>query len=167
MKKRSKIVDNTLFVRDEAGEYRIAPLGLVIERARTLLNKQVKTEAITSPDKARDWCMARLASLEHEVFSVVFLDNQHRVIAFEELFRGTIDGASVWPREVVKATLEHNAAAVIFSHNHHSGSAEPSEADRHITRRLKDVLAMIEVRVMDHIIVGGGQWYSFAQYGLL
>jgi DNA repair protein RadC len=167
MKSRSKIVDNTLFVRDETGEYRIAPLGLVIERARTLLDEQAKTEAITSPDKARDWCMARLASLDHEVFGVVFLDNQHRVIAFEEMFRGTIDSASVWPREVVKATLKHNAAAVIFSHNHPSGLAEPSEADRHITRRLKDALAMIDVRVMDHIIVGGGQWYSFAQYGLL
>jgi DNA repair protein RadC len=165
--KPSKIVDKTLFVREAGGEYRIAPLTLVIDRARTLLDEQIRTVEITSPDKARDWCMVRLAPLDHEVFGCLLLDNAHRVIEWIELFRGTLTQAAVFPREVIKAVLEHNAAAVMFSHNHPSGMAEPSEADKLITGRLKKVLAMIDVRVIDHIIVAGGQSYSFAKHGLI
>lgn len=167
MKRPSKIVDNTLFVRDTGGEYRIAPLNLVIDRARTLLDEQIRTEAITSPDKARDWCMVRLAPLDYEVFGCLLLDNQHRVIDWLELFRGTIDSAPVFPREIVKAALEHNAAAVMLAHNHPSGMAEPSEADKLITNRLKQALSLIEIRVLDHLIVAGGQSYSFAEHGLI
>lgn len=163
----SRIVDNTLFVRDAAGEYRIAPLDVVIKRARCLLDEQMKSEAITSSGMALHWFMATLAPLEHEVFGCLFLDHHHRVIAFEEMFRGSISSASVHPREVVKASLAHNAAAVMFAHNHPSGMAEPSEADKHITARLKQALSLIEVRVLDHLIVAGGQSYSFAEHGLI
>jgi len=108
-----------------------------------------------------------LAKREREVFAVMFLDNRHRLLAYEELFFGTIDGASVHPREVVKAALAHNAAAVILSHNHPSGVAEPSQADQRITQRLKDALGLVDVRVLDHLIVGEGEPVSFAERGLL
>ena len=122
--------------------------------------------ALTSPALAKDAIQLRLAGLAHEVFACLFLDNQHRVIKFEEMFRGTIDGASVYPREVVKAALACNAAAVMFAHNHPSGVADPSEADKHITRRLKEALAMVDIRVLDHFVVGD-VIYSFAEQGLL
>jgi DNA repair protein RadC len=98
---------------------------------------------------------------------VLFLDNRHRVIAVEDMFRGTIDGASVHPREVVKAALTHNAAAVILAHNHPSGIAEPSQSDELITRRLKDALSLVEIRVLDHLVIGAGTTESFAERGLL
>jgi DNA repair protein RadC len=101
------------------------------------------------------------------VFSCLYLDNRHRVIQFEELFRGTINGASVYPREVVKKALGHNAAAVIFAHNHPSGVAEPSAADRRITQQLSDALALVDVRVLDHVVVGDGTTISFAEQGLM
>ncbi|WP_054758205.1 RadC family protein [Methylomonas koyamae] len=123
-------------------------------------------EALTSPDKAKDCIKLKLAPYEHEVFLCLFLDNQHRVIACDELFRGTIDGASVYPREVVKASLHHNAAALIMAHNHPSGISDPSQADRVITVKLKEALALIDVRVLDHFIVGENV-YSFAEHGLL
>lgn len=104
---------------------------------------------------------------EHEVFFAAFLTSQHQVIAMEEIFRGTIDGAAVYPREVVKAVLNHNAAAVIFSHNHPSGICEPSQADKRITERLVEALRLIDVRVLDHIIIAGSKHYSFAEKGLL
>ncbi|MGZ8975793.1 JAB domain-containing protein, partial [Methylomagnum sp.] len=119
--KPSRIVDNTLFVRDAVGEYHIAPPGVVMERARALLGEQVRSQAITSPGTARDWFAVCLSPLEHEVFGCLFLDNQHKVIAFVEMFRGTIGSASVHPREVVKEALAHNAAAVVLGHNHPSG----------------------------------------------
>jgi DNA repair protein RadC len=115
----------------------------------------------------RDYLLCRLRGYAHEVFACLFLDNQHRVIAFEELFRGTIDGASVYPREVVKKALAANSAAVIFAHNHPSGVAEPSEADKHITQRLRQALGLIDVRVLDHFIVGEGRPFSFAEHGLI
>jgi DNA repair protein RadC len=167
MKRPSKIVDKTLFVREAGGEYRIAPLSLVIDRARTLLDEQIRTEAITSPDQAKDWFMVRLAPLDYEVFGCLLLDSQNRVIEWLELFRGTLTQAAVFPREVIKAVLEHNAAAVMFSHNHPSGMAEPSEADKRLTSRLKQALKLIDVRVLDHLIVAGGQSYSFAEHGLI
>ena len=106
-------------------------------------------------------------SLEHEVFAVLFLDTQHRLIEYSELFRGTIDSASVYPREVLKEALRLNAAAVIVSHNHPSGNPEPSAADKSLTKRLREALAMVDVRVLDHIIVGGTETTSFAEQGLL
>ena len=109
----------------------------------------------------------RLRDLQHEVFCCVYLDNRNRVIAFEELFRGTIDGASVHPREVVKEALSRNAAAVILAHNHPSGVAEPSVADQMVTQRLKEALALIEVRLLDHLVIGDGVCESFAERGLL
>lgn len=125
------------------------------------------SEPLSDPRATRDFLRLRIGSLEREVFCCAFLDNRHRVIAFEELFRGTLDGANVHPREVVKAALEHNAAAVNFAHNHPSGVAEPSDADRRLTQRLKDALALVEVRVLDHIVVGATEITSFAERGLL
>lgn len=122
---------------------------------------------LSNPTVARDYLVAKLAMLEHEVFAVIFLDTRHAVIAFEILFTGTIDGASVHPREVVKQALRRNAAAVIFSHNHPSGVPEPSQADRDITGQLKEALRYVDVRVLDHVIVGGNSTVSFAERGLI
>ncbi len=122
--------------------------------------------AITSPEKTKAFLQLKLAHLEHEVFAVLWLDNRHRVIAFEEMFRGTIDGASVHPREVVKAAMRHNAAACIFAHNHPSGVAKPSHADMNITQRLKEALEFVDVRPLDHVIVGENTC-SFAERGLI
>ena len=122
---------------------------------------------LTSPADTEHFLMARLSDLEHESFCCIYLDNRHRVIEFSELFRGTIDGTSVYPREVVKESLKHNAAAVILAHNHPSGVAEPSQADERITRRLKAALELVDIRVLDHIIIGKGTATSFATRGLL
>jgi DNA repair protein RadC len=111
--------------------------------------------------------MLKLSHLEHEVFSAIFLDNRHRILTYEEMFRGTIDGASVHPREVVKRAIQLNAAAVIFAHNHPSGIAEPSKADEAITKRLANALKLIDVRVLDHLIIAGADVVSFAERGLL
>lgn len=123
--------------------------------------------ALTNPRATREFLRAKLRDLPYEVFCCVFLDNRHRVIAFQELFRGTIDGASVHPREVVKEALARNAAAVILVHNHPSGLAEPSQADELITRRLKEALGLVDIRVLDHLVVGDGVCESFAERGLL
>lgn len=122
---------------------------------------------LSSPDAVRDYLLAELRDRDHEVFCCLFLDNRHRLLVFEELFTGTIDGASVYPRQVVKRALAHNAAAVILTHNHPSGIAEPSQADRLLTTRLKDALALVDVRVLDHFIVGDGEPLSMAEYGWL
>ena len=134
---------------------------------RHLLESLRHGDALTSPQAARDYLTVCLRERPHEVFACLFLDNRHRVICFEEMFRGTIDGASVHPREVVKQALAHNAAAVILAHNHPSGVAEPSRADEALTQRLKDALALVDVRVLDHIIVGDGEALSFADRGLI
>jgi len=134
---------------------------------RYLLENVVREDVVTSPDLTRQFLIARLRHREQEVFACLFLDNQHRVLAFEELFFGTIDGASVHPREVLKRTLHHNAAAVILVHNHPSGLSEPSQADARITSRLKSALALLDVRVLDHIIVGEGDPTSLAERGLI
>jgi len=123
--------------------------------------------ALSNPRLTREFLQMRLRDLPHEVFCVVLLDNRNRVIEFRQLFRGTIDGTSVHPREVVKLALSVNAAAVIFAHNHPSGIAEPSQADELITRRLKEALSLIDVRVLDHLIIGDGVCESFAERGLL
>ena len=126
-----------------------------------------KGAAFTSPDTVKQYLVLNSGTLEHEIFSCLFLDNQHKLIEYKELFRGTIDGASVYSREVAKEALKLNAAAVIFSHNHPSGITEPSQADRNITNKLKEALALLDVRVLDHIIVGGIDTYAFSEHGLI
>lgn len=137
------------------GKTKFAQLQAARELGRRLLDEKMKERvALTSPARARDYLLFQLRDREHEIFACLFLDTKHRVIAFEELFRGTLDGASVHPREIVKTALRHNAAAVIAAHNHPSGVAEPSRADELLTQRLKDALAMVEIRLLDHLIVG-------------
>jgi len=124
-------------------------------------------DCLTSPGAVRNYLRHRLAGLPHEVFVCIQLDAQHRVIAIEELFRGTLTQTSVYPREVVKASLRANAAAVIFAHNHPSGVAQPSQADEHLTRSLKEALALVDVKVLDHFIIAGTSALSFAERGLI
>jgi DNA repair protein RadC len=124
-------------------------------------------EALSSPEQTRRYLRIRLADRKNEVFGCLFLDNRHRIIEVSELFQGTIDGASIHPRVVVQKALELNAAAMLFFHNHPSGVAEPSNADEAITRRLKEALALVDVRVLDHFVVTAGESVSFAERGLL
>jgi DNA repair protein RadC len=150
------------------GEAKYAQLQATLEIARRHLMETLRRgDALTNPKATRTYLAAQLRGYTYEVFGALFLDNRHRVIAFEELFRGTIDGTSVHPREVVKRALAHNAAAVIFAHNHPSGVAEPSQADEMLTRRLKDALGLIDMRVLDHIVIGDGDAVSLAERGLL
>ena len=140
----------------------------VIRRALQLLDERMRSgPALESPDTVRDYLKLLLHDREREVFVVVFLDAQHRVISADELFRGTLNQTSVYPREVVKAALKRNAAAVIFCHNHPSGVAEPSRSDELLTQALKDALALVEVKVLDHFVVAGPASVSFAERGLL
>ena len=134
---------------------------------RQMMEGLKSRDLLTSSAATRDYLRARFKNCESEVFSCLFLNNQHHVMELEELFRGTIDGAAVYPREVVKRALYHNAAAVIFAHNHPSGIAEPSAADIAITRKLKTAMQTIEVRVLDHLVIGAGEVISFAERGLL
>ncbi|MBV1883526.1 MAG: DNA repair protein RadC [Pseudomonadales bacterium] len=134
---------------------------------RYLAETLVKECSLGSPTDTIRYFTARLRGYSYEVFAALFLDNQHQVLQYEEIFRGTIDGASVHPREVVKLALKTNAAAVIFAHNHPSGLAEPSQSDRDITERLVDALSLVDIRVIDHIVIGDGEAVSFAQRGFL
>lgn len=158
-----------LYIQDRDGSYAVASDEEVVYEAKRVLNRKSRkgSALITSPEKTREFLSIQLADMEHEVFSVLFLDNRHRVIAFEQLFRGTLDGASVHPREVVKRALNLNAAAVVFAHNHPSGNPEPSQADQRLTRRLVDALQLIDVRVLDHVVVGVEGAVSFAERGLI
>ena len=150
------------------GPAKYAQLQAVLEMGRRHLFEDLKRgDALTSPGAVRAFLRSQLAALPHEVFACLFLDNQHRVIAFEELFRGTIDSASVYPREVLKRALAHNAAALILTHNHPSGVAEPSQADLQLTRRLRESLALLDIRVLDHLVIGDGDPVSMAERGLL
>lgn len=150
------------------GSSKYAQLQAISEIAeRSLQEKLLREDAFTSSGVTRRFVQSRLGSRTREVFLCLFLDNQNRLIAQEELFLGTIDGASVHPREVVKRALHHNAAALIFAHNHPSGVAEPSQADISITRRLKSVLQEVDIRTLDHLIVGDGEVQSLAEQGLL
>jgi DNA repair protein RadC len=150
------------------GNAKFVQLQAVMEINRRYLREAITgRDVLTSPEATRDYLKLRLRGLSHEVFACLFLDNRHRVIEYQELFRGTIDGASVHPREVLKEALRWNAAAVIFAHNHPSGVAEPSQADLHITKRLQNTLDVIDVRVLDHIIVGENDGTSFAERGLI
>ena len=140
----------------------------VLQRAARIMEREIRYgDTLSNPAKVKEFLNYRYALLEHEVFGMITLDNRHRVIEYVELFRGTVDGASVFPREVVKSVLQLNAAAVIFSHNHPSGIAEPSDADIAITGKLKEALALIDVRVLDHLIIGHNTSASLAERGLL
>lgn len=150
------------------GQAKYAQLQAVVEMARRHLAEELpERDALNDPRAARDYLKSRLRDLPHEVFAILFLDTRHRVIAFEELARGSLDGAAVYPREVLKAVLKHNAAAVILAHNHPSGVSEPSAADRALTTQLKAVLSAVDVRVLDHLVIGEGAPASFAERGWL
>jgi DNA repair protein RadC len=150
------------------GLAKYAQLQAVLEMGRRYLHENLcRNEALTNPADSRRFLQAKLRHYPHEVFSCLFLDNRHRIIVFEELFRGTIDGASVHPREVVKRALQHNAAALILAHNHPSGVSEPSDADRRITQRLREALALVDIRLLDHFVIGDGEPVSLAERGML
>ena len=143
---------------------------VVIRQAIRLLEKRLAKKRgapLDSPASARDYLRLKLGGEPLEVFCAMFLDSRHRMIAFETLFRGTIDGTTVYPRAVIKRAIEHNCAAVIFAHNHPSGMADPSEADRAITRKLQSVLSALDIRVLDHMVVTAETVFSFAEAGLL
>ncbi|EGR0892125.1 DNA repair protein RadC [Vibrio cholerae] len=148
------------------GEAKFVQLQAVLEMTQRYLAETLKRgDALTSPQQTKLYLSSVLRDRQREAFYILFLDNQHRVIRDEILFEGTIDAASVYPREVVKRALHHNAAAVILAHNHPSGVAEPSQADRRITDRLRDTLGLVEIRVLDHFVVGDGEVVSFAERG--
>lgn len=150
------------------GNAKYAQLQAVMEMARRhFLEILQRGDALTSPEMTRAYLCTKLGGYAHEVFACLFLDNRHRIIELEEMFHGTIDGASVYPREVARRALQHNAAAVIFAHNHPSGVAEPSQADRQITSKLQQALGLLDIRVLDHFIIGDGMPYSFAEHGLI
>lgn len=150
------------------GQAKYVQLQAVLEMAKRALREELQCgDPLTSPRAVRDYLQLLLRSREQEVFMVIFLDAQHRVLAAEELFHGTLTQTSVYPREVVKRALYHNAAAVIFAHNHPSGVAEPSQSDQLLTDALKQALSLVDVRVLDHFIVAGAGSLSFAERGLL
>lgn len=142
----------------------------IVRRATAILERRMRGRdltALNSPSAVRDFLVTRYAVAPREVFAALFLDAQNHLIAFEELFHGTLTQTSVFPREVVKAALQHNAASIMFVHNHPSGVAEPSAADETLTQALKEALALVDVRVLDHFIVGGTSQLSFAEHGLI
>ena len=150
------------------GMAKFVQLQAAVELGKRYLESSLKREqTLSSPKDTRNYLKARLRAYQHEVFACLFLDNRHRVICFEELFSGTIDGASVHPREVLKRALFHNAAALILAHNHPSGVAEPSKADQNITQRLKEALALVDIRILDHFVIGDSEPASFAERGLI
>jgi DNA repair protein RadC len=150
------------------GPAKRAEIAAVLEIARRALAQQMQQAPVfDAPQKVKDYLALQLAGREQEVFAVLFLDGQHRLIALREMFQGTLTQTSVYPREVVKAALAHNAGAVVLAHNHPSGLAEPSRADEHLTTALKSALALVDVRVLDHIVVGRGHAVSLAERGLL
>ena len=150
------------------GDAKVAQLHAALELGRRYLAERLKRGMeLRSVDDTRAYLQAELRDRTQEVFCCLFLDNRHRVLAFEELFRGTLNGTAVYPREIVRRAIGHNAAAVILVHNHPSGVAEPSRADELLTARLKEALAMIDVRLLDHLIVGDGEMVSFGERGLL
>jgi DNA repair protein RadC len=163
----SKITLYTIDSHTTTG-FREATLEEIMTGARHALSLRVRKGTVfTSPKVTADYLIARLGILQHEVFTLIYVDSRHRFIACEDLFRGTIDGASVHPREVVKEALRHNASSVILAHAHPSGVGEPSAADEMITRRLREALALVDIKILDHVIVAGGAATSFAQRGLL
>jgi DNA repair protein RadC len=159
---------SALLVRDVDGQYRAASDDEVLSQAWGVLADRVKPGiTLTSPQNVKDYLRLQIGLLEYEVFCVVFLDAQHRVIDLRQMFRGTVSQTSVYPREVVKESLQLNAAAVILAHNHPSGVPEPSRADEFLTQSLKTALALVDVRVLDHLVVTATATVSFAERGLL
>ena len=159
---------HSLAAENGIGDARLAMLGALAELARRYFEETLpRGEAIQSPADTETFLLARLRDRPHEVFCCLYLDNRHRVLKFEELFRGTIDGTSVYPRELVKQALAVNAAAIILAHNHPSGVAEPSQADERITRRVKAALELVDIRLLDHLIIGDGISTSLASRGML
>lgn len=168
MSQLSSSFDSSLLVRDVTGDYRPAKADEVLQAAlRVLAGQMYGSEALTSPQVVRDFLRIKLGTLEHEVFALIHLDAQNRVIDYVEMFRGTVSQTSVYPREVVKESLARNSAALILVHNHPSGVAEPSRADEMLTQTLKSALALVDVRVLDHLVVAGANILSFAERGLL
>lgn len=160
--------NNDLLVQPGLGVKSLARLRALPELARRYFAQSLPVgEAIKSPIDTAAYLTAKMRHLGHEVFCCLYLDNRHRVLGFNELFRGTIDGTAVYPREVVKEALAANAAAVIISHNHPSGVAEPSQADERITGRLKSALELVDIRLLDHLIVGDGETVSLAARGMV
>jgi DNA repair protein RadC len=157
----------TLQIQEANGEYRSATPEEILHAARKTLNRRFRRgKALTSPNHSKEYLQVQLGPLAHEVFAILWLDNRHQILEFETLFRGTIDGASVYPREVVKAALQHGAAACILAHNHPSGISDPSEADKRITTRLKAALELVDVRLLDHVVIGE-TCTSMAELGLI
>ncbi|PZQ76996.1 MAG: DNA repair protein [Variovorax paradoxus] len=164
----SNIESGALLVQDVVGTYRAAAPHEVMAAALRMLAGQLRgTEVLSSPAVVRDYLRLKLGTLEHEVFAVIHLDAQHRVIEYVEMFRGTVTQTSVYPREVVKEALAHNTAALILVHNHPSGTATPSRADEALTKQLMQALSLVDVKVIDHLIVGGAEIYSMAEHGLM
>lgn len=160
--------EGALYVRDLFGEYRAASEEDVRAAALRAVASQVRSGPVfDSPATVKDYLVLQLAHLEHEVFAILFLDSQHRLIQYREMFRGTVNQTSVYPREVVKAALACNASAILCAHNHPSGQAEPSRADEYLTQTLKSALMLVDIRVLDHIVVGGHTTVSMAQRGLI
>ncbi|MFK7974514.1 MAG: DNA repair protein RadC [Halioglobus sp.] len=159
------------FIQDSGGMYLVSePVTeeQIIQQASDILNgRLLSTDVLSSPAITRQFLLTKLAPYNREVFAVLFLTAQHQVIKYEEMFQGTLDGAAVYPREIVKRALELNAAAVILSHQHPSGKPEPSAADRRITERIVSAMSLVDIRVLDHIVVGCTDTYSFAEHGLL
>jgi DNA repair protein RadC len=154
--------------KEGVGNARYAVLQAALELARRhMLERLTVRSVLTTPEDVQKFLLAQLRDPPYEIFCCLFLDSLHRLIAFEELFRGTTGGAQVHPKEIVRQAIEHNAAAVILSHNHPSGVCQPSKADEQITRRVRDALALVDVRVLDHVIVADGESFSFAQHGML
>ena len=150
------------------GNAKYVQLQAVLEMSRRYLDETMRREVLfSSATEVKHYLMAHMRDLKREVFVLLHLDSQHRLLKFEELFSGTINAAAVYPREVVRSVITHNSAAVVLAHNHPSGVAEPSSADRHITARLKSALDLIDVAVLDHLVVGDGEVVSFAERGLL
>jgi len=157
-----------LLICGERGETRQASTDEILAAARGIMSRKVRRgTSMASPRLVKDFLSIKLGTLEHETFCVLLLDKRHRLIEFVELFRGTIDGASVHPREVVKLALARNAAALLLAHPHPSGVAEPSQADELITQRLKDALSLVDIPVLDHLIIAGGDIVSMAERGLI
>lgn len=161
-------INQTLYIQDADGQFAKASLDAIVQGARRSLRARFrKGKAIQSPKDTEDFLIAELATEPHEIFCCLYLDNRHRVIQFDRAFNGTIDGTSVYPRVIVQRALELNAAAVIFAHQHPSGVAEPSQADERITRRLQSALELVDIRVLDHLVIGGDTVVSLASRGLL
>lgn len=160
--------ESALLVREAQGHYLPATTDQILEAARRAVDqKMVRGTAFTSPTVVKEYLTAKLAGFDVEVFAVLFLDSRHCLIEYVEMFQGTLSQTSVYPREVAKAALHHHAAAIILAHNHPSGNPEPSEADKALTAHLKKALALLDIRILDHVIVAGQETASFAELGLL